>query len=87
MRVRAVDRAEHLAWCKQRALEYLDQGDLANAVASMGSDLNKHPETGANQTLMLLAMRYILDGDADGRGSGARLSNPANASGFKGESQ
>ncbi len=24
--------------CKQRALEYLDRGDLVNAVASMGSD-------------------------------------------------
>jgi hypothetical protein len=25
---------EHLAWCKQRALEYVDAGDLTNAVAS-----------------------------------------------------
>ena len=38
-------RAEHLAWCKQRALEYVDAGDLKNAVNSMTSDLNKHPET------------------------------------------
>lgn len=35
-------RDEHLAWCKQRAVEYLDAGDLRNAVASMGSDLGKH---------------------------------------------
>ncbi len=38
-------REEHLAWCKERALEYVDRGDLGNAFASMVSDLNKHPET------------------------------------------
>jgi Tfp pilus assembly protein PilF len=37
-------REEHLAWAKERAHEYLDRGDLAQAVTSMGSDLNKHPE-------------------------------------------
>jgi hypothetical protein len=40
-----VTRAEHLAWCKQRALEYVDRGDLAQALASMISDLGKHPDT------------------------------------------
>lgn len=34
-----------MAWCKERALEYVDQGDLTNAYASMMSDLRKHPET------------------------------------------
>jgi Tfp pilus assembly protein PilF len=58
------DRAEHLAWAKQRALEYLDAGDIANAVTSMGSDLGKHPETKPSQVLMLLGMRYVLDQDA-----------------------
>lgn len=60
------DRAEHLAWCKQRALEYLDAGDLQNAVASMGSDLNKHPETGGRHIapLLILGMRHLIDGDA-----------------------
>ena len=38
-------RTEHIAWCKQRALEYVDRHDLPNAVASMLSDLRKHPET------------------------------------------
>ena len=41
----APTRAEHLAWCKQRALAYVEQGDLNNAFASMISDLRKHPET------------------------------------------
>lgn len=38
-------RAEHLAWCKKRALEYCDAGDVNQAFASMASDLSKHPET------------------------------------------
>ena len=37
-------RAEHLAWAKQRALEYVDRGELAQAVTSMLSDLSKRPE-------------------------------------------
>lgn len=53
-------RAEHLAWCKERALEYVDAGDLANAVASMGSDLGKHPETRhGNAYLVRLGMLYL----------------------------
>lgn len=38
-------RTEHMAWCKQRALEYCDIGDVNQAFASMASDLRKHPET------------------------------------------
>ena len=63
-------RQEHLEWCKQRAREYLDRGDLANAVASMGSDMDKHPETrmaGEKMgMLMYVAMIRITEGDARG---------------------
>ena len=38
-------RADHLAWCKARALKYVGIGDVVNAFASMTSDLNKHAET------------------------------------------
>ena len=38
-------KQEHLNWCKKRALELVDAGELTQAFASMGSDLNKHPET------------------------------------------
>jgi len=38
-------RNEHLQWCKDRALEYVDAGDLPQAFASMCSDLSKHSET------------------------------------------
>jgi sulfite exporter TauE/SafE len=54
-------RAEHLAWCKQRALAYVDAGDLTNAFASMGSDLNKHPETQGHAGIEL-GMMLIVSG-------------------------
>lgn len=38
-------RQQHLEWCKNRAHEYLARGDVANAVTSMMSDMQKHPET------------------------------------------
>jgi hypothetical protein len=46
-------RAEHMAWCKK--LAYVDQGDLVNALASMASDVRKHPETDTEATTALLA--------------------------------
>ena len=51
-----MDRAEHLQWCKDRALAYADQGDVTNAVASMTSDMSKHPETDGHQAVMLMMM-------------------------------
>jgi hypothetical protein len=36
---------EHIAWCKKRALEYLERGNVQEAFTSMLSDLSKHPET------------------------------------------
>ena len=54
-----IPRAEHLAWCKQRALEYVDAGDLTNAVASMQSDMRKHPETIASMNVATAAMGFL----------------------------
>jgi hypothetical protein len=59
-------REEHLAWCKTRAMEYWRAGDLENAVTSMGSDLDKHPETKCNPSLLALGIMYITDSDYDG---------------------
>lgn len=42
-----MNREEHMQWCKQRAMAYVEVGDLNSAVASMLSDLTKHPETEA----------------------------------------
>lgn len=46
-------RDEHVAWRKQRALEYVDAGDTTNAYASMASDLGKHPETQGHPAITL----------------------------------
>ena len=47
---------DHLAWCKQRALEYVDRGDLAAAFASFASDMKKHPGTENHPALGLGVM-------------------------------
>ena len=57
-------RAEHLAWCKQRAIEYCDMGDTQQAFASMGSDIGKHPET-ANHSAIQLGMMLLMAGKLD----------------------
>ena len=52
-------RAEHVQWAKDRALEYLQRGDVTNAFTSFTSDLNKHPETAKSPTLELGAMLFF----------------------------
>lgn len=52
-------RDEHLKWCKERALEYVDAGDVQNAWASMASDLGKHPETVGHVGLELGVMQMM----------------------------
>ena len=57
-------REEHMNWCKTRALEYVEKGDLTNGITSMLSDLGKHDETrehGAIQLTMMLLMSGNLD--------------------------
>jgi hypothetical protein len=41
----ARSRQDHLEWCKQRAMQELDAGDVYAALASLISDLGKHPDT------------------------------------------
>ncbi len=62
-------RAEHLAWCKARALKLVDAGDLQQAFASMGSDLNKYPETREHPG-MELGMMQLMGGHL---GTAARM--------------
>ena len=59
-------RQEHIKWCKQRALEYLEPGQfysVADAVASMGSDLRKHDEVGDMSALTMLGIMEIQNGE------------------------
>lgn len=57
-------RAEHLTWAKERALEYVDAGDLSTALTSIASDLNKHPET-KNHPGVMLGMQLMVSGHLD----------------------
>lgn len=60
-------RSEHLAWCKKRALEYLDRHDVSNAIASMLSDLSKHDELrGIGEKLGPLGLLYAMQNDVRG---------------------
>ncbi len=53
------NREEHLEWCKQTALEYVNAGDLTNAFASFQSDMGKHPETIKHSALELGTMLLV----------------------------
>lgn len=53
-------RAEHLAWSKQRALEYVDRGELENAIASMGSDLKKHEAWRDSRSVSFMVTEAIM---------------------------
>lgn len=49
----AVTREEHLAWCKERAFEYLEKGDLKNAWTSLVTDLSAHEGTAGHSAVFL----------------------------------
>jgi hypothetical protein len=61
-------RDEHLTLSKARALEFVDAGDLVNAVSSLGSDLRKHEDTNspALSGLVAIGLIYLVDGDREG---------------------
>ena len=50
-----------------RALEYLDHGDLDNAVTSMLSDLSKHPDTEEVGSVMGMFGIHLLMSQRDSR--------------------
>ncbi len=66
-----MERQEHLQWCKDRALEYLEPGEhfsIPDACALMMSDLNKHPETeivAVGSILAALGLKAAMSGDVN----------------------
>ena len=54
-------RKEHLDWCKERALEYVDINDLGSAYTSMVSDISKHEDT-RNHEAINLGMMLMMSG-------------------------
>ncbi len=71
---KASSRTDHMRWAKQRALEYITLGDWEGAIASMASDLQKHPETSQLNEIVALGIlttrtaeqaRQFIDGFAE----------------------
>ena len=60
-----MNRDEHLAWCKRRAFEYVEIGDVQGAITSLMSDLTKHDETMPSQRQMRLSMAVQLANSPD----------------------
>jgi hypothetical protein len=54
-----MSREDHLKRCKQRANEYLENGDIQNALGSMFSDLSKHPETEGHPAIQIGMMLMV----------------------------
>ena len=55
-------RETHLNWCKERANQYIEMGNLQEAFASMMSDLRKHPSTEMHPAIML-GMQLLMTGN------------------------
>lgn len=58
-------RTEHLAWAKERALEYVASGEMIDAIASMLSDLGKHPETQESRAWGVVLMLGLNNRDPE----------------------
>ena len=59
-------RDEQLDWAKRRALDELERGSPVNAIASMASDLGKHPGLELSAGLVqFLAVGVRLDDHED----------------------
>lgn len=71
-------RQEHLSWCKQRALEFVDAGDNVQALASMGSDLGKHVDTKGSADLITLGLHLLMAGHMRGVQEGRDFINGFN---------
>lgn len=61
--VEKTTRAEHLAWCKRRALDYLPH-DPQQAFASMSSDLSKHEGT-RNHAGLEMGLGLLMSGNLE----------------------
>ncbi len=64
-----ITRDEHLSWCKQRALEYVEGGELQDAFASMASDVLTHPETKHHHETNKLGIMLLMAGQLETPGT------------------
>jgi hypothetical protein len=60
-------RDKYVERCKQRASDYLDRGDLKNAVASFVSDIDARTDCELPHYLATLGVLLLMGNDALGR--------------------
>lgn len=63
-KITKMNRQEHLQWCKDRAIEILNSGNIHEAYSSFLSDMNKHPDTKGHAALEL-GMLLMFSGKLD----------------------
>lgn len=61
-------RKEHVEWAKDRALYYLDEGQMELALSSMVSDMRKHEEaaTQMDEQMMQLGQLHLHNNSESG---------------------
>lgn len=57
-------RDDYLAKAKTRALEYLDCGEVDNAITSILSDLNQRADTKVNDMLAIFGLKIASDANS-----------------------
>lgn len=72
-----MNRTEHLEWCKKRAIEYVDSGDIGQAYASFMSDMTKHTET-RDHAALTLGMELMISGQLNTNNSMRKFINGFN---------
>jgi len=61
-----VPRDKYVERCKQRAFDYLDRGELRNAVASFVDNINARPDGELPHHLAALGVLLLMRNDALG---------------------
>ena len=61
-----VPRDKYVERCKQRAFDYLDRGELRNAVASFVNNMNARPDCELPHHLAALGVLLLMRNDALG---------------------
>ena len=64
--VRDMPREKYVARCKQRALDYLNRGELKSAVASFVHDMSARPDCELPHHLAALGVSLLMGNDALG---------------------
>ena len=61
-----IPREKYVARCKERALDYLDRGDLKNAVASIIANMDARADCKLPRHLSTIGVSLLMGNDAIG---------------------